>query len=63
MKDIFSDSLRQLRNLSIYKSMKDDLKRSILELQLRRSNLVEELKEIDLQIQFLTEQLEKDNDL
>ena len=43
--------------------MNDDLKRSILELQLRRSNLVEELKEIDLQIQFLTEQLEKDNDL
>jgi len=40
--------------------MNDDLKRSILELQLRRSNLVEELKEIDLQIQFLTEQLEKD---
>ena len=43
--------------------MNDDLKRSILELQLRRSDLVEELKEIDLQIQFLTEQLEKDNDL
>jgi predicted ATP-grasp superfamily ATP-dependent carboligase len=43
--------------------MNDDLKRSILELQLRRSNLVEELKEIDLQIQFLTEQLEKDDDL
>ena len=43
--------------------MNDDLKRSILELQLRRADLVEELKEIDLQIQFLTEQLEKDNDL
>jgi len=43
--------------------MNDDLKRSILELQLRRSDLVEELKEIDLQIQFLTEQLEKDDDL
>lgn len=43
--------------------MNDDLKRSILELQLRRSDLVEKLKEIDLQIQFLTEQLEKDYDL
>jgi hypothetical protein len=43
--------------------MNDDLKRSILELQLRRSDLVEKLKEIDLQIQFLTEQLEKDHDL
>ena len=43
--------------------MNDDLKRSILELQLKRSDLVEELKEIDLQIQFLTEQLEKDYDL
>ena len=43
--------------------MNDDLKRSILELQLRRTDLVEKLKEIDLQIQFLTEQLEKDHDL
>lgn len=43
--------------------MNEDLKRSILELQLRRSDLVEELNKIDLQIQFLTEQLEKDNDL
>ena len=43
--------------------MNDDLKRSILELQLRRSDLVEDLKEIDLQIQFLTEQLETDYDL
>ena len=44
--------------------MNDDLKRSILELQLRRSDLVEEpAKEIDLQIQFLTEQSEKDYDL
>ena len=40
--------------------MKTDIQRSILELQLRRTKLVEELKEINLQIKFLREQLESE---
>ena len=40
--------------------MNEDLQRSILELQLRRTELVEELKEINLQIKFLREQLESE---
>ena len=37
--------------------MNQDIQRSILELQLRESKLVEELSEIRLQIKFLYEQL------
>ena len=37
--------------------MKQDIQRSILELQFRETQLVEELSEIRLQIKFLYEQL------
>ena len=40
--------------------MKQDIQISILELQLRRSKLLYEIEEIDLQIEFLREQIEKD---
>ena len=44
------------------KQMHKDLQRSILELQLRRSDLLKQLAEINLQIKFLREQLDKDYD-
>ena len=37
--------------------MKQDIQRSILELQLRRSELMNEINEINLQITFLEENL------
>ena len=37
--------------------MKQDIQRSILELQLRRSELMNEINEINLQITFLKENL------
>ena len=37
--------------------MKQDIERSILELQLRRSELMNEINEINLQITFLEENL------
>ena len=37
--------------------MKEDIQRSILELQMRRSELMNEIKEINLQITFLEENL------
>jgi len=40
--------------------MKQDIQISILELQLRRSKLLYEIEEIDLQIEFLREQIEQD---
>ena len=40
--------------------MKQDIQISILELQLRRSKLLYEIEEIDLQIEFLMEQIEQD---
>ena len=40
--------------------MKQDIQRSILELQFRETKLVEELNEIRLQIKFLYEQLNDD---
>jgi predicted ATP-grasp superfamily ATP-dependent carboligase len=40
--------------------MKQDIQISILELQLRRSKLLYEIKEIDLQLEFLREQIEQD---
>ena len=41
--------------------MKQDIERSILELQLRETQLIEELNEIRLQIKFLYEQLNNFN--
>ena len=41
--------------------MKQDIQRSILELQFRETKLVEELNEIRLQIKFLYEQLNDDD--
>ena len=38
--------------------MKEDIQRSILELQMRRSELMNEINEISLQIIFLKENLE-----
>ena len=38
--------------------MKEDIQRSILELQMRRSELMNEVNEISLQIIFLKENLE-----
>ena len=40
--------------------MNQDIQISILELQLRRSKLLYEIEEIDLQIEFLREQIEQD---
>ena len=40
--------------------MKQDIRISILELQLRRSKLLYEIEEIDLQLEFLREQIEHD---
>ena len=37
--------------------MKQDIQRSILELQMRRSELMNEINEINLQIKFLEENL------
>ena len=43
--------------------MKQDIERSILELQFRETQLVEELSEIRLQIKFLYEQLNVTNQI
>ena len=50
-----------LTDLFSISDMKQDIKRSILELQFRETKLVEELDEIRLQIKFLYEQLNDDN--
>ena len=42
--------------------MKQDIQRSILELQLRRSELMNEMNEINLQITFLEENLKSIED-
>ena len=49
-------------NIIWHEVMHEDLKKSILELQLRETKLVEELDEIRLQIKFLHEQLKTLND-
>jgi len=41
--------------------MNEYLQKSILELQLRRSKLMDELNEVNLQIQFLREQINEDD--
>lgn len=41
--------------------MNEYLQKSILELQLRRSKLMDELNEVNLQIQFLREQINDDD--